>query len=416
MPEAMNAKSQMLMRTLTAMTASALCSVALCSVALADGGHGHGGGFSSGGGQHSGGSGGARSAGGQYGSSGSRSPSSDRSHGNFSSGRNFRSDSGARPGSMRTAPDSRRGGGFSGGRRDFESRQDGSPRYGSGQYRGQYGGQYGGRSSGQYRSGQYGGVRIPDATRPGVSQGAGSHPRPGFSTTRPDFGTRADFNGRRDFDSRVDSGRRPGFDSQRTRPDYNGRNNFNSRPGHSFNGRRDFDRRPGFNYGYGRYPGYSGRSHWHGGYWNGGYWPRVYYRPGFVSFWPVLPAAYGTYWYGGVSYYYVDDLYYTWSPSRYGYVVTDPPPVVSSATTEVVEDDSADSSDEVGAASVYVYPRNGQSEEQTSNDRYECHQWAVSQTGFDPTTATGDEQSAGSVDEYRRALIACLDARGYSAK
>jgi hypothetical protein len=125
-----------------------------------------------------------------------------------------------------------------------------------------------------------------------------------------------------------------------------------------------------------------------------------------VSFWPYLPASYLTFWYGGVSYYYVNDLYYTWSPARYGYVVTDPPPAAASPAPE---------STEPGPGSVYVYPRSGQSEEQTATDRFECHQWAVSQTGFDPTTATADTQNAGSGSDYRRALIACLDARGYSA-
>jgi outer membrane lipoprotein SlyB len=32
-----------------------------------------------------------------------------------------------------------------------------------------------------------------------------------------------------------------------------------------------------------------------------------------------------------------------------------------------------------------VYPANGQSPEQTDRDRYECHQWAVQQTGVDPS-------------------------------
>ncbi len=48
----------------------------------------------------------------------------------------------------------------------------------------------------------------------------------------------------------------------------------------------------------------------------------------------------------------------------------------------------------LGAGSVhaqqggaFVYPKAGQSEQQQSQDRYECHQWAVSQTGFDPSTA-----------------------------
>jgi len=34
-----------------------------------------------------------------------------------------------------------------------------------------------------------------------------------------------------------------------------------------------------------------------------------------------------------------------------------------------------------------VYPANGQSPEQTERDRYECHVWAVQQTGVDPSRA-----------------------------
>ena len=33
---------------------------------------------------------------------------------------------------------------------------------------------------------------------------------------------------------------------------------------------------------------------------------------------------------------------------------------------------------------LYVYPQQGQSEEQQSKDRFECHNWAVQQSGFDP--------------------------------
>jgi hypothetical protein len=325
--------------------------------------------------------------------------------GNSSSGRNFGSS-----GTMRTMP--RSDSGFSSNRPSF--------------------------STGGHQSS---GVRIPDATRPGYSPGA--HPRAGFNTTRPDFGVRdgataGRLTTRPDFNGRGDSARRPGVNSGRSdfsrrpdfngrvdsarRPDFNGRNNFSRAPDSrrnfdrrgDFNGRNNFSHRDSWNFSHGR--------HWHGGYWNGRFWPRAYYRPHFVSFWPVLPAYYSTFWFGGVSYYYVDDLYYRWSPARYGYVVTDPPPVVESASTEAgdADDAAADNAadDEAsGSASVYVYPRNGQSEEQTSNDRYECHQWAVSQTGYDPTTATGDADPAtgnGPAD-YRRALIACLDARGYSA-
>jgi hypothetical protein len=47
-----------------------------------------------------------------------------------------------------------------------------------------------------------------------------------------------------------------------------------------------------------------------------------------------------------------------------------------------------------GAAQVSVYPRNGQSDAQTQSDRYECHRWAVSQSGYDPTRPR--QQSSGS--------------------
>jgi hypothetical protein len=34
---------------------------------------------------------------------------------------------------------------------------------------------------------------------------------------------------------------------------------------------------------------------------------------------------------------------------------------------------------------IMVYPAKGQSNEQLSKDRYECHLWAVQQSGFDPS-------------------------------
>lgn len=38
-------------------------------------------------------------------------------------------------------------------------------------------------------------------------------------------------------------------------------------------------------------------------------------------------------------------------------------------------------------ANIMIYPMKGQSNEQLSKDRYECHVWAVQQSGFDPSTA-----------------------------
>ena len=42
---------------------------------------------------------------------------------------------------------------------------------------------------------------------------------------------------------------------------------------------------------------------------------------------------------------------------------------------------------DVAAEQVFAYPNAGQDEAQQSQDRFECHQWAVNQSGFDPSTA-----------------------------
>jgi uncharacterized protein YcfJ len=38
-------------------------------------------------------------------------------------------------------------------------------------------------------------------------------------------------------------------------------------------------------------------------------------------------------------------------------------------------------------AGMMIYPAKGQSAEQQQKDEFECHQWAVQQTGYDPTKA-----------------------------
>ncbi len=39
----------------------------------------------------------------------------------------------------------------------------------------------------------------------------------------------------------------------------------------------------------------------------------------------------------------------------------------------------------VNSRGLYVYPGQGQSDEQLSSDRYECHRWAADESEFDPT-------------------------------
>ena len=50
-------------------------------------------------------------------------------------------------------------------------------------------------------------------------------------------------------------------------------------------------------------------------------------------------------------------------------------------------------------ADMYVYPKEGQDKAQQDKDTYECHSWAVGQTGFDPTkppsTGTQTQTTSG---------------------
>ena len=50
-----------------------------------------------------------------------------------------------------------------------------------------------------------------------------------------------------------------------------------------------------------------------------------------------------------------------------------------------------------------VYPQQGQSDEQQSKDRFECHNWAVQQSGFDPGNPppAAPQQSSGGGEVVR---------------
>lgn len=54
----------------------------------------------------------------------------------------------------------------------------------------------------------------------------------------------------------------------------------------------------------------------------------------------------------------------------------------------------------VGAQDLYVYPSKGQSQAQQDKDRYECHTWAVKQTGFDPSKPP-PQSSNPSASQYQ---------------
>lgn len=147
-------------------------------------------------------------------------------------------------------------------------------------------------------------------------------------------------------------------------------------------------------------------------FFHGGAWYRPW-RSGFLVVAPpigiglaFLPPYYSTVWFGGVPYYYADGTYYLWRPERREYVVTEAPPDAAPASTNPPT-----------SPDLYAYPKNGQNEEQQSTDRFECHQWAASQSGFDPTQPLGGVAAADADarrTDYQRAQKACLEGRGYS--
>lgn len=160
----------------------------------------------------------------------------------------------------------------------------------------------------------------------------------------------------------------------------------------------------------------------HGGshfYYSGGVWyaPRgpsyVVVAPPVGVFVPVLPPYYTTVWFGGVPYYYANDTYYMWSQAQNGYEVVEPPGDQGASA------DAPPPPPPPQGDSLYIYPQQGQSAEQQATDQYECHKWSSSQTGFDPTQAGGGvaaEQLGARRADYQRAMIACLQGRGYSAR
>lgn len=118
----------------------------------------------------------------------------------------------------------------------------------------------------------------------------------------------------------------------------------------------------------------------------------------------LLPPFATPVWVGDVPYYYANDIYYRYLPADNAYEVVDPPEgAVASAPAPAPAASSVD---------LFVYPKVGQSPQQQSADRYECHKWASGQTGFDPSVNSGADPAKAA--QYRKAMTACLEARNYS--
>lgn len=138
----------------------------------------------------------------------------------------------------------------------------------------------------------------------------------------------------------------------------------------------------------------------------------------------VLPYYHTRIWFYGVPfpYYYASNVYYV--QSSYGYTVAEPPAQQIIQEEPVTGPDSGSSITEepvnggklgqTNADPLYVYPNQGQSQQQLDNDRLECRGWATGQTGYDPASSASPSGDA-SVN-YQRALSACLEGRGYTVR
>ena len=140
-------------------------------------------------------------------------------------------------------------------------------------------------------------------------------------------------------------------------------------------------------------------------FYSGGYWYRPQ-GPRYIVVQPprgiriqYLPDYAREVWIGGSLLFLAAGSYYAYQEATQDYVVVEPPVQQPPQPTGNGYD-------------VEAYPANGQSPEQVQRDGYECYQYAVQQSGFNPRTATY-QPAPEVVQAYRQAQGNCLSSRGY---
>ncbi len=143
-------------------------------------------------------------------------------------------------------------------------------------------------------------------------------------------------------------------------------------------------------------------------FYSGGYWYRPQ-GPRYIVVQPprgiriqYLPDYAREVWIGGSLLFLAAGSYYAYQQATQDYVVVEPP-------AQQPPQPQAQGYD------VEAYPANGQSPEQVQQDGYQCYQYAVQQSGFDPRTATY-QPAPEVVQAYRQAQGNCLSSRGYQVR
>jgi len=137
------------------------------------------------------------------------------------------------------------------------------------------------------------------------------------------------------------------------------------------------------------------------------YRPHGYYeviRAPYGARVPYLPPGYVSFYVGPSRYFYVNFTYYLWDERDRAYIVVKEPDGGGDAVATAAPQSSSE---------IYAYPAQGQSAKQQDRDYYDCHVWAVDESGYDPTL---EGQNVYKSRDYRRAMIACLEGRGYSVR
>ncbi|MBN1545938.1 MAG: hypothetical protein JW902_04690 [Syntrophaceae bacterium] len=159
---------------------------------------------------------------------------------------------------------------------------------------------------------------------------------------------------------------------------------------------------------------HKGKDNWGGYYgWRTPWYSGSYYYP--QSYYSYYPYYYPYSYYYNYPYYYPYTYPYYYYPYSYPYTYYRYYAPPQRAIPPQYNQQPAPSTQR-----LFIYPRRGQNEKQQAEDQYQCHRWAVGQTGYDPTTTgytiPNSQQSVNRANDYFRAMTTCLEARGYTVR